>query len=212
MHVEHKDANGKMIKGAQKGLKTILRERNKFMNNRGHELIKICAYCKDSSKAGKSEAILNGLIDNCCCATFVLSQEADFKEQKEWLSEVVEASGFQIIFFPKYHCELNFIEMIWAWIKSHHRRTCTYNYNDLKSSLPDTLESKLPLSFIRRASRSCERFMTGYKIGLDGPLLDFAMRKYRGHRTIPPEMKEEIRKEFNEKRESKLANCKKRKY
>ena len=160
---------------------------------------------------GWIKSVLNGWIENACCATYVLSQEPDFKEQKEWLSEIVEASGFQIIFFPKYHCELNFIEMIWGWIKSHHRRTCTYNYNDLKSSLPDTLENKLPLCFIRKASRSCERFMTGYKLGLDGPLLDFAMRKFRGHRSIPSEMKDDIRREFKEQEENKMLTFKKRK-
>ena len=110
----------------------------------------------------------------------------------------------KLFFFPKYHCELNFIEMIWGWIKSHHRRTCTYNYNDLKNRLPDTVENKLPLSFIRRASRSCDRFMTGYNIGLEGPLLDFAMRKYHGHRMTPPEMREEIRKEFKDKQEKQI--------
>ena len=40
---------------------------------------------------------------------------------------------------PKYHCELNYIEMIWGWAKSHHRRTCTYNYKDLKARLPENL-------------------------------------------------------------------------
>ncbi len=62
---------------------------------------------------------------------FLDSNEPDFLEQKEWLTTVVEAVGFTIMFFPKYHCEFNFIEMIWGWCKSHHRRTCTYNYNDL---------------------------------------------------------------------------------
>ena len=50
---------------------------------------------------GWIKSVLNGWIENACCATYVLSQEPDFKEQKEWLSEIVEASGFQIIFFSK---------------------------------------------------------------------------------------------------------------
>ena len=66
-----------------------------------------------------------------CCASYVLSQEPDFQEQKEWLTEVVNAEGFDIVFFPKYHCELNYIEMIWGWVKSYHRRTCTYNYEKI---------------------------------------------------------------------------------
>jgi hypothetical protein len=168
----------------------------------------ICKYCKDTNPEERAFAVTQGYIDNKCCATYVLSQEADFLEQKEWLSEVVEAAGFEIIYFPKYHCELNFIEMIWGWIKSYHRRMCTYNYNDLKNNLPDTVENRLPIAFIRRASRSCERFMTGYDVGLDGPELDFAMRKYKGHRSIPSQMKDEIRQQFKEKLDKK---CKKTK-
>ena len=101
------------------------------------------------------------------------------------MTEVVEAAGFETIFYPKYHPELNFIEMVWGWIKAYHRRTCTYNYNDLKNNLPDTLENKLPLAFVRRASNHCERFMSGYKIDIEGPLLDYAMKKYKGHRRFP---------------------------
>ena len=41
--------------------------------------------------------------------------------------------------------------------------------------------------------------MSGYDIGLDGPELDFTMRKYKGHRSIPPQMKDEIRKQFENK-------------
>jgi transposase len=199
MHLTVQSPTG-MIKGDQKGLKTILMERNKSKNNRGHNLLKICDYCsKVNDKEERDYAVLSGYIDEKCCATYVLSQEPDFLEQKEWLSEVVEAAGFDIIYFPKYHCELNFIEMIWGWIKAFHRRTCTYSYNDLKSNLPDTVENRLPIAFIRRASRSCERFMTGYDIGLEGPELDFAMRKYKGHRNIPSSMKDLIKQQFKVK-------------
>ena len=89
--------------------------------------------------------------------------------------------------------------MIWGWIKSYHRRNCTYNYSDLKNSLPNTVENKLPIAFIRRCSRRCERFMTGYQVGLDGPMLDYAMKKFKGHRNIPTESKDLIKREFEEK-------------
>ena len=120
-----------------------------------------------------------------CCGSYVLSQEPDFMEQKEWLTKDVNAAGFNIIFFPKYHCELNFIEMIWGWVKGHHRRTCSYNYADLKKRLPETFLDIVPLAFIRRAARYCFLFMDGYRQGLDGPLLDYSMKKYSSHRTIP---------------------------
>ena len=75
--------------------------------------------------------------------------------------------------------------MIWGRVKSYHRKTCTYNYADLKRRLPDTLLHELPIAFVRRAARYYFRFMDGYRQGLDGPLLDFSMKKYSSHRTIP---------------------------
>ena len=47
-----------------------------------------------------------------CCLKCVLSRETECLVQKEWLTTVVTAAGFTIRFFPKYHCEFNFIGMI----------------------------------------------------------------------------------------------------
>jgi len=44
---------------------------------------------------------------------------------------------------------------------------------------------RLPLAFVRRVSRYCIRFMDGYRAGLEGPLLDYAMKRYAKHREIP---------------------------
>ena len=88
-----------------------------------------------------------------CCLKCVLSREPEFLVQKEWLTTVVTAAGFTIMFFPKYHCEFNFIGMIWGWCKNLHRRTRTYNYNGLKAKLPITLSETMPLAFVRRAAR-----------------------------------------------------------
>ena len=80
----------------------------------------------------------------------VLSNEPDFKSQKSWLSETAEKyPGCRLIFYPKFHSELNFIEMVWAWAKAHHRSTCTYKYNDLKTGLPVTFDELMPISFVR---------------------------------------------------------------
>ena len=107
-----------------------------------------------------------------CCLSKDLSEEPDFMMQKEWLTEVVGLGGCEIIFYPKYHCELNFIEMIWGWLKSYHRRSCTYNFKHLEETLPVSIDKTMPIAFIRRASRHCMRLMTGYREGLIGPLLE----------------------------------------
>ena len=45
-----------------------------------------------------------------CCARRVISLEPDFFAQKGAIEELIESAGYKCIFFPKFHCELNFIE------------------------------------------------------------------------------------------------------
>ena len=41
----------------------------------------------------------------------IVKFQSDFQEQKNSLEELVEARGHVCLFLPKFHCELNFIEM-----------------------------------------------------------------------------------------------------
>jgi hypothetical protein len=127
-------------------------------------------------------------------------------EQEEWLAEVVKRAGFNILFYPKYHCELNYIEMVWGWTKNYHRRKCTYNYKDLKIDLPTTILGTLPIACFRRFSRYCLRFMSGYREGLEGTLLDYAMKKYGSHRCVRTGVRvflEADYKKYNDKKNTK---------
>ena len=81
-------------------------------------------------------------------------------------------------------------------MKDYHRRTCTYNFKDLQRELPITYTDRLPLEFVQRAFTYCLRFMNGYREGLVGPELDYAVKKYKGHRCIPVGQKEMIKQEF----------------
>jgi hypothetical protein len=116
-----------------------------------------------------------------------------------WLEEVAKKHRVGIIFFPKFHCELNFIEMCWGYIKAQLRRSCSFKFTELyEASLPNAIDN-LPLPFVRRASRHRLRFMSGYRVGLQGPLLDFAMRAYKVHRMIPTvsdAAKEDLKKQY----------------
>lgn len=58
--------------------------------------------CKDKSKC------------NCnCCARSILSSQDDFKNQGSLLEELLESQDQIVWFYPKFHCELNWIERDW---------------------------------------------------------------------------------------------------
>ena len=66
--------------------------------------------------------------------------------------------------------------------KLHNRAHCTYNYKDLKTRLPITLD--LPMAYVQRAFDCCLRFMNGYRVGLTGAVLEYAVKKYKSHRRL----------------------------
>jgi hypothetical protein len=55
---------------------------------------------------------------DCCCWRLLFSQ-LDFVNQKSQVQELVESRGHLCNFYPKYHCELNFIEQYWGAAKYH---------------------------------------------------------------------------------------------
>ncbi|KAJ6617726.1 hypothetical protein B0H10DRAFT_2434264 [Mycena sp. CBHHK59/15] len=46
-----------------------------------------------------------------CCMQRVLSLQQDFREEKPLLQLIIEKAGHKCLFLPKFHCELNPIEM-----------------------------------------------------------------------------------------------------
>ena len=60
-----------------------------------------------------------GSID-CCCRRLLFFQ-LDFVNQKSHLEEVITNHGHICDFYPKYHCELNFIDQYWGAAKLRYR-------------------------------------------------------------------------------------------
>jgi len=56
---------------------------------------------------------------NCCCQ-HILYNESDFVNGKSILQERVESRGHHCLIYPKYHCELNPLEMVWDCSKFHY--------------------------------------------------------------------------------------------
>ena len=54
-----------------------------------------------------------------CCARHILAAQEDFKANKPLLQEVIESMGHKVIFYSKFHPELNFIEQYWGAAKRY---------------------------------------------------------------------------------------------
>ena len=81
--------------GVPKGLQQVLEER-------GFDIKGLRSKCKPVCPFESQ---------NCCMAR-LLSQQDDFKNQPSMLETLITSLGHQCIFLPKFHCELNPIEMV----------------------------------------------------------------------------------------------------
>lgn len=54
--------------------------------------------------------------NQACCASKILSLQSDFANEKTLLQSVIEEAGHVCLFLPKFHCELNPIEIYWSYI------------------------------------------------------------------------------------------------
>jgi hypothetical protein len=52
-----------------------------------------------------------------CCWSKILSCQSDFVNKWPLLQSIIEDAGHVCLFLPKFHCELNPIELFWSYIK-----------------------------------------------------------------------------------------------
>ena len=58
-----------------------------------------------------------------------LQSMPDFKYEKTKVETLLLANGYKAYFIPKFHCELNPIERVWAQSKKYSRANCDYSFN-----------------------------------------------------------------------------------
>ena len=124
-----------------------------------------------------------------CCVVWALSQCEDFLAQKNAVEECVQQGGHEVIFLPKFHPELNFIERFWGhakrWLRSH----CLYTMEGLWNNLGKVCSADItPVSLLRKFARTSWRWMDVYRRGLPPAISAFAAKQYHGHRCVPPTM------------------------
>jgi hypothetical protein len=108
----------------------------------------LIAECKISNPnpGGKSKKVdnpesSNPLTPRSCCAQAVITSQPDFNAQKSQLEEEITEAGHLVLFYPKFHCELNWIVYYWGSSKQYARKHCTYTLAGLKEILQHALES-----------------------------------------------------------------------
>jgi hypothetical protein len=118
--------------GLFKGMAVILEERGLVKES------KLRAECKKFQCPTPSG--LNG-VAQCCCRR-VLYNQPDFVGVESLLETTCKARGFKVLFLPKFHCELNFIEQCWGFAKRIYRHyPVSSKEADLENNVLATLES-----------------------------------------------------------------------
>lgn len=211
LHEFHKGQTirrGSKLIGVQKGTKQVCLERRlpvlKKATGGGYKCVRHC--CKTIKKteqelfedemlkaAGKEDQIRakirhkgmrNGV---ACCCVWALSQCDDFKNVLNSVQELVLSLGHQVIFLPKFHPELNFIERFWSRLKWWLRAHFSFNLQKLIDKMQEAFDS-ISLSLIRKYARTSWRWMEAYRKSWTPELTTFAVKSYHGHRGVPSSM------------------------
>jgi hypothetical protein len=164
--------------GLFKGMAQILTERGYDVSNKKAQCGKTFAACPENTK-------------DCCCRR-LLYNEPDFVAEEPLLGTCCKNRGFRVLFLPKFHCELNFIEQCWGYAKRHYRLLPpSSKEEELERNVLASLE-EVPLISMRRFFTQSLRFMDAYRKGLNGRQAAWAAKKYQGHRVIPETILREL--------------------
>ncbi|CAK5270275.1 unnamed protein product [Mycena citricolor] len=184
--------------GRFKGAKTLIMERRA----KGHDLPDLDARNPINNKKLHLECHnfkCRYEDSRSCCLKKILYCEPDFQAQKSQLEEHCEVRGYEVIFFPKYHPELNFIEQCWGYAKRVYRMFPESTKEaDLTRNVNEALES-VPLESMQRFVTCSSRFADAYFHGLNRAEAAWTNKRYRGHRTLPADYLRDVENEFRAK-------------
>ncbi|OJA17241.1 hypothetical protein AZE42_10223 [Rhizopogon vesiculosus] len=134
----------------------------------------------------------------------LLSQQDDFANQEPMPETLIKKTGHLCIFLPKFHCELNPIEMAsgllhfnvrdsdsesscwqyWGWCKYRYRERPKNNFAEAKQAAVQFLDA-CPLDVLRRFINRSWRFMSAYRKGLNGEAAVWAVRNTALYLKLP---------------------------
>ncbi|KAE9395876.1 hypothetical protein BT96DRAFT_825578, partial [Gymnopus androsaceus JB14] len=101
-----------------------------------------------------------------CCLHRILFNQPDFESVDSILETACKAHGVEVLFLPKFHCKLNFIEQCWGYAKQVYRCNPDSSHEDvLMKNAIDALAA-VPILSMRRFANRSRHFMNGYAVGL----------------------------------------------
>lgn len=114
-----------------------------ILTKRGYDISRKKAQCAQKFADCPKDAT------DCCCQR-MLYNEPDFVAVESRLEAAAKAHGVKIIFLPKFHCELNFIEQCWGYAKARYRlKPPSPKEEDLERNLLEAVNS-VPIITMRR--------------------------------------------------------------
>lgn len=154
-----------------KGLLIVLRERGAI---RPTQII--------LKEVGASLPLLHA---DCCLqeAQRLLSEYPDFKNASLAIEDEMRRWGDIPLFIPKFHCELNPIERVWASMKKHLRSMSDGMLVTLRAALPGAWQ-QVTLANIRKFFRKAWDWLYAYEQGLSSAQAMYAVKTYKSHRRL----------------------------
>ncbi|KAK3825077.1 MAG: hypothetical protein J3Q66DRAFT_419998, partial [Benniella sp.] len=154
-----------------KGMARILKERGLKVPKR--------AKCPSPQKCPERA---HGSKKRFCCQMQALNHQPDFMGQGTMVEEAIkDEPGFQVIYYPKFHPELNFIEMYWGRAKQETRAKCKFSEKGFEATVTSALDS-VSMDTIRAFAGRAFRYMKKYREGLSTLDAGLRMKQYTSHR------------------------------
>ena len=113
-----------------------------------------------------------------------LSSHEDFATEPSLVEKIASDAGHFATFVPKFHCECNAIEQLWAEAKRETRRRCNYSITALQSHVNPALDA-VPINRIGKFYGKAREYVEIYRNGITGVSeVKEALNKYKSHRRV----------------------------